>query len=95
MAKQIKVSTGKDRSVKPGKLYTPKAGVGIPKAKDINEMSSVEIREHLAAIKVAQMSLDAKNARGEAIENNHQIRNNRRTVARMKTILIKRGERCV
>jgi large subunit ribosomal protein L29 len=95
MVKQLKVSTGKNRAVQIGKPYTPRAEGKTPKAKDINQMSSDEIREHLIALKYAQISLEGKRASGGALENPGQLRNNRKTIARMKTILIKRGERCV
>jgi len=71
-AKVVKVTQKK----KPVKEYTPKADKGgTTKANDINQMSSVEIREHLAAIRLAQMSLLAKNAqKGATIQNPMQIR---------------------
>jgi ribosomal protein L29 len=95
MKRQVFKPTGKDLRPMPGKPYTPKGDAGIPKAKDINQMSSDEIRENLLALKFAQMSLNAKKGQGGAIENVGQIRNNRRTIARMMTVLVQRGERCV
>jgi len=92
-AKVVKVTQKK----KPVTEYTPKADKGgTTKATDINQMSSDEIREHLAAVRLAQMSLLAKNAqKGATIKNPMQIRQNRRTIARMLTVLVKRGERAV
>lgn len=95
MKRQVLKPTGKDLRPKPGKPYTPKGEGKIPKAKDISQMSSDEIRENLLALKYAQMSLNAKKGQGGSIENVGQFRNNRRTIARMMTVLVQRGERCV
>ena len=66
-----------------------------PNMTAINQMSSVEIRENIAAIKVAQMNLIGRKERKGSIDHPMQIRQNRRTLARMITVLVKRGERVV
>jgi len=67
-----------------------------PNARTIDQMSSDELREHIAAIRFAQMSMKAKNAqKGSTNTTPMQVRQNRRTMARMITILVKRGERVV
>jgi len=66
----------------------------VLKAKDFDQMSSVELREHLVKLRVEKMSTDGKIRKGDAGLSG-SIRNTKKAIARIMTILVKRGERCV
>lgn len=64
-----------------------------PTARDINEMSSVEIREEIKKLRADLMHYNGVvKGKKQTIENPMIIRETKRTLARMITILIKRGE---
>jgi ribosomal protein L29 len=66
----------------------------ITKAKEFDQMSSVELRETLWQLKMEKMSIEGKIAKGDAgLGGSHS--NTRKSIARIMTILVKRGERCV
>lgn len=68
----------------------------LPNAQEINEMSSNEIREHIKEYRSAMITMNGKNkAQGLVLDNPSQIRHTKRTIARMITVLIRRGERVV
>ncbi len=67
----------------------------FPTSNDINQMSNDEIREQLKQYKRALMSDAAKNRKGLQLDNPMSIRQTKKTIARMMTILIKRNEKCV
>ena len=75
-----------------------KRTLNVLHAKDYNDMSSVELREHLAQLKATKMVVDCKNKSPTAIPTKHpsgEARQNRKAIARIMTILVKRKERCV
>ena len=64
--------------------------------KDIDQMSSDEIREKLKDVKMQNMTYLAQvKSQNKPIEHPSRIRENRKMIARMMTVLVKRGERCV
>jgi ribosomal protein L29 len=70
----------------------------VPKSKDLNGMSSDELRESLAALKLEKMKIDGSNKGDSANPIPHpsgQARQTRKTIARIMTILTRRRERCV
>jgi len=70
----------------------------VPKTTDLNEMTSDELRESLAALKMEKMKIDGSNKGDSANPIPHpsgQARQTRKTIARIMTILIGREERCV
>jgi ribosomal protein L29 len=73
--------------------------LNVMHAKDLNQMSSDELRKMLADAKMRRMTIDAKNAGvGGAqplVHPSGEARQNRKLIARCMTILVKRGERCV
>lgn len=76
---------------------TAKHTLKVMHGKDYNEMSSIELRELLSKLRVEKMSIDGKNKSPMATPNAHpsgQARQVRKSIARIMTILIKRGERC-
>jgi ribosomal protein L29 len=67
-------------------------------AKDLNAMSSDELREMLAKCRLDKMRIDGKNKSPMAHPLAHpsgEARQNRKTIARILTILVKRKERCI
>lgn len=62
----------------------------FPTARDINEMTNEELLANIKQIREHNMTVIAKNKRGERIENPGALRQSKRTVARMMTILAKR-----
>jgi ribosomal protein L29 len=67
-------------------------------AKDYNEMSSDELRETLKKLKLRKMTIDCSNHEANAKPIDHpsgEARQNRKQIARIMTILVKRKERCV
>lgn len=69
---------------------------GLPTMNDINGMSSNELREHIEKYRKALMSLNGQvKGQQKSIENPMRLRHTRRTVARMITVLVRRGERVV
>jgi ribosomal protein L29 len=77
---------------------TAKRTLKVLHAKDYNEMSSDELRETLKHLRADKMSIDGKNKSPMATPLPHpsgQARQNRKSIARVMTILVKRKERCV
>lgn len=69
---------------------------GLPKMNEIDQMSSNEIREHVKEYRAALMTLNGQvKGQKKSIENPGQIRHIKRTIARMITVLVRRGERVV
>ena len=67
-------------------------------AKSLDQMSSDELREMLAQCRTTQMSIEGRNKSPLAIPLPHpsgEARQNRKTIARIMTILVRRKERCV
>jgi len=62
----------------------------FPTAQDINEMTNEELLANIKQIREHNMTVIAKNKRGERIENPGALRHSKRTVARMMTVLAKR-----
>lgn len=62
----------------------------IPTASDINQMTNEELLASIRQIREHNMTVIAKNKRGERIENPGALRDSKRTVARMMTVLTKR-----
>ena len=70
----------------------------VTKAKELNEMSNDELRESLAKLKEEKISIESRNKNPAATPLAHpsgQARQNRKTIARIMTVLVKRGQRCV
>ena len=70
----------------------------VSKAKDLEQMSTTELRESLTALRNEKMRINGKNKSPLATPLSHpsgEARQNRKTIARILTILIKRGERPV
>ena len=70
----------------------------VPHAKDLDQMSSDELREELAKLRLKQLTIKASNAGHASQPLAHpsgEARQNRKTVARIMTILIRRREPCV
>ncbi len=70
----------------------------VLKAKSLDEMSSDELRGMLAQCKQEKMSIDGKNKSPMATPLDYpsgRAKQNRKTIARIMTILVKRKERCV
>lgn len=66
---------------------------GLPKMNDINGMSSTELREHIKAYRTSMVSLNGQvHGQQKGIQNPMMIRQTKRTIARMITVLIRRGE---
>lgn len=57
-------------------------------------MSSTELRELLAKCRLEKMALDGKIHKGEPGRGG-LVRNTRKTIARIMTILVRRKERCI
>lgn len=69
---------------------------GLPTMQEIDQMSSTEIREHVKQYRATMMSLNGQvKGQRKSIENPGQIRQTKRTIARMITVLIRRKERVV
>ena len=69
---------------------------GLPNINEIDQMSSTEIREHVAEYRAALMTLNGQvKGQKKSIENPAQIKHIKRTIARMITVLVRRGERVV
>jgi len=69
-----------------------------PTAKDLDQMSSDELRKDLADLRQQQIGIKCRNAGFGVKMNEHpsgQARQTRVTIARIMTILVKRRERCV
>ena len=67
-------------------------------AHDLNDMSSNELRELLSEQRKLKMRIDGKNKSPMAHPLEHpsgEARQNRKTIARIMTILVKRKEPCV
>jgi ribosomal protein L29 len=63
---------------------------------EIDQMSSVEIREHISQYRSSLMTLNGQvKGQKKDIENPMRIRQTKRTIARMITVLVRRGERVV
>lgn len=70
----------------------------VLKAKEYDQMSSDELREALTKLKQQKMVNDAKNQPMVLKKLEHpsgETRQTKKSIARIMTILIKRGERCV
>ena len=70
----------------------------VPHAKDLDQMSSDELRTDLASLRQRQMTIKASNAGHASQPLAHpsgEARSNRRTIARIMTILVRRREPCV
>jgi ribosomal protein L29 len=68
----------------------------LPNSNEINQMSSNEIREHIKKYKLSLMTDVGRNTgKGLTLENPSRIRETKRTIARMMTVLVRRKERCV
>jgi ribosomal protein L29 len=70
----------------------------VPKAKEFDQMSSDELREMLSQLKLRKMAIDGSNKSPIAHPIDHpsgEARQNRKSIARIMTILVKRGEKCV
>lgn len=78
---------------------TAKHTLSVFRAKDINQMSSDEIRKVLSDARARKMTIEAKNAGvGGAqplVHPSGEAKQNRKLIARCMTILVKRKERCV
>lgn len=77
---------------------TTKHTLGVLHAKDYNEMGSDELRELLSKLKAEKMSIEGKNKSPMATPLDHpsgRAVQNRKAIARIMTILVKRKERCV
>jgi ribosomal protein L29 len=64
-------------------------------AKEFHEMTSVELREHLTKFQNEKMKIEGKNKSPMAAPLSHpsgEARQNRKSIARIKTILKQRGE---
>ena len=68
------------------KSDTPK----LPKAKDLNQMTTEELRQTLSEAKLNKMKIDGKVKKGD-VGLSGAARNNRTLIARCLTILQKRG----
>lgn len=69
---------------------------GLPNMAEIDQMSSVEIREHIHSYRASMMTLNGQvKGQKKSIENPMRIRQTKRTIARMITVLVRRGERVV
>lgn len=66
----------------------------ILRAHDLDQMASIELRGLLAKCKIEKMALDGKIHKGES-GHSGLVRNTRKTIARIMTILVRRKERCV
>ncbi len=75
------------------KMPKGKRVCGLPNMAEIDQMSSIEIREHVKQYRAAMMRLNGQvKSQKKSIENPGQIRQTKRTIARMITVLIQRGE---
>lgn len=68
----------------------------LPSMVEIDQMSSIEIREHISQYRSSLMTLNGQvKGQKKNIENPMRIRQTKRTIARMITVLVRRGERVV
>jgi len=67
---------------------------GLPNMQEIDQMSSNELREHLVMYRAALLTpITQVKSQKKQIENPMIIRQTKRTIARIITVLIRRGER--
>jgi ribosomal protein L29 len=77
---------------------TAKHVLHVLHGKDYDQMSSDELRETLAKLRKQKMVNEAKNQPMVIKKHEHgtgEIKQTKKSIARVLTILVKRGERCV
>jgi|WetSurMetagenome_2_1015567.scaffolds.fasta_scaffold147540_3 hypothetical protein len=75
-----------------------KRTLNVMHGKNLHEMTSDELRELLQKSKMDRLRIDGKNKSPMATPLSHpsgEALQNRKLTARIMTILVKRGERCV
>lgn len=75
-----------------------KRTLNVMHGKNLHEMTSIELRELLQKSKMEKMRIEGKNKSPMATPLSHpsgEARQNRKMIARIMTVLVKRGERCV
>jgi len=75
-----------------------KRTLNVMHGKNLHEMSSDELREMLQKAKMDKLRIYGKNKSPMSVPLAHpsgEAKQNRKMIARVMTILVKRGERCV
>jgi len=75
-----------------------KRTLNVMHGKNLHEMTSIELRELLQKSKMEKMRIEGKNKSPMATPLSHpsgEARQNRKMIARIMTVLVKRGERCI
>ena len=79
------------KKTKPDDTVERRKKLGLPKMKDINSMTTTEIREGIKHLREVVMSGKAESTRfGGAMSNPGQVQQSKRTIARMMTVLARR-----
>lgn len=57
------------------------------KAKDLRSMNEKELNEKMLEVQAQIMKLTAQNKTGAAVKNTAELRNSKKTIAKIKTVL--------